>query len=76
MTFNPKSGKNIVADSGKAPSLEALLKVHEVAAILAISPRKLWEITNRGEIRCVRIGRLVRYKYQDLQAFIEQHHSS
>ena len=49
-----------------------LLKAAEAARILAISPRKLWEMTNCGEIPCVRLGRAVRYDHRDLVAFIER----
>ena len=37
-----------------------LLKAPEAARLLAIGTRKLWELTNRGEIPHVRIGRAVR----------------
>lgn len=48
-----------------------LLKPSEAATVLALSPRKLWSLTNAGEIRCVRIGRSVRYALADLQSWIE-----
>ena len=50
--------------------LPLLLKSQEAAETLAISPRKLWELTNCGEIPCVRIGRAVRYSVEDLQQWI------
>jgi excisionase family DNA binding protein len=53
--------------------MRALLKAREAAAVLAIGTRKLWELTNRGEIPCVRIGRAVRYATQDLSAYIAAH---
>lgn len=54
------------------PSSDAcLLKQDDAARRLAISPRKLWELTNRGEIPCVRIGRAVRYDPEDLRAWID-----
>ncbi len=54
-----------------APSPQALLlKPVDAARILSISPRLLWALTNRGEIRCVRIGRAVRYDPRDLMAWI------
>lgn len=49
-----------------------LLKAREAAAKLAISPRKLWELSNRGEIPSIRIGRGVRYAPADLDAYIAQ----
>ena len=48
-----------------------LLRANEAARTLALSERKLWELTNRGEIRSVRIGRAVRYDPKDLLAWIE-----
>jgi excisionase family DNA binding protein len=48
-----------------------LLKVREAANALNISERKLWEMTKRGAIPAVRIGRAVRYDPADLQAYIE-----
>jgi len=48
-----------------------LLRPREAADVLAISPRKLWELTNRGEIPCIRIGRSVRYDPDDLKKWID-----
>ncbi len=48
-----------------------LLTPRQAAAALNISPRKLWELTNRKEIACIRCGRAVRYSPTDLQAWIE-----
>ena len=48
-----------------------LLKPPEAAKTLAISPRKLWELTDSGEIPCIRIGRAVRYSLEDLRAWVQ-----
>lgn len=48
-----------------------LLKSEDAARVLAISPRKLWELTAAKEIECVRIGKCVRYSYDALQRFID-----
>lgn len=54
-----------------APAPQALLlKPVDAAASLSISPRTLWTLTDRGEIRCIRIGRAVRYDPRDLSAWI------
>jgi excisionase family DNA binding protein len=57
-----------------------LLTVREAATALAISERTLWELTHRGGLPCVRIGRSVRYVQADLDAWIAaqrvQHTSS
>lgn len=50
---------------------QLLLKPRAAATALAISPRKLWSLTNAGIIRCVRIDRAVRYDPADLRAWIE-----
>lgn len=47
-----------------------LMTVKDAAAYLAISERKLWDMSNTGEIPCVRLGRAVRYDLQDLDSFI------
>ncbi len=48
-----------------------LVNSSDAALLLAISKRKLWELTNTGEITCVRVGRLVRYSPEDLYEWIE-----
>jgi excisionase family DNA binding protein len=48
-----------------------LVTAAEAAKALAISPRKLWALTQSGEIPCVRIGRAVRYDPTDLRTWIE-----
>ncbi len=52
------------------PELRPLLKPDEAAGVLAISPRKLWELTASRVIPAVRIGRAVRYDPADLVAWI------
>jgi excisionase family DNA binding protein len=49
-----------------------LLTAREAAAALRISERSLWGLTQRGEVRAVRIGRTVRYDPRDLQSFIDR----
>jgi excisionase family DNA binding protein len=48
-----------------------LLTMRQAAQMLAIGERTMWELTRRGAIPCVRIGRSVRYSPLDLQAWIE-----
>jgi hypothetical protein len=51
-----------------------LLKPPEAAQRLSISERKLWGLTvPRGPLRCVRIGRSVRYSPADLAEYVENH---
>ncbi len=49
---------------------QMLINAKTAAALLSVSERTLWTLTNRGEIRCVRIGRAVRYDPEDLRAWI------
>lgn len=51
---------------------ELLMKPADAAKALAISARKLWQLTNRGAIPCVRIGRSVRYSPADLREWIDK----
>lgn len=44
-----------------------LLTTKQAADALAISERKLWELTNCGTIRAVRIGKAVRYATATLE---------
>ena len=48
-----------------------LLKSKEAAEKLAISQRKLYDLTKKNEITAVRIGRAVRYDLRDLLAWID-----
>ncbi len=51
---------------------QPLLRPRDAARALAISPRLLWSLTNRGEIPVVRIGRAVRYDPHDLRRWIDE----
>ncbi len=55
----------------KTATPRLLLRPSEAARALAISPRKLWAMTNCGEIPCVRLGRAVRYRPSDLTVWID-----
>lgn len=52
-------------------TIPQLLTAKQTAAVLAISPRKLWALTASFEIPHVRIGKAVRYKPSDLATWIE-----
>jgi excisionase family DNA binding protein len=43
----------------------------QAAKALAISERKLWELTNEEAIPCIRIGRAVRYDPADIRTWID-----
>jgi excisionase family DNA binding protein len=50
-----------------------LIDAHETARALSISERKLWGLTDKGEIPSVRIGRRVLYSVHALQGWIDGH---
>ncbi|HEX2858765.1 MAG TPA: helix-turn-helix domain-containing protein [Alphaproteobacteria bacterium] len=52
---------------------ERLLTPEEVAVILGVSPETLnvWRATKRYALPYVKAGRLVRYKLEDVEAFIQ-----
>lgn len=47
-----------------------LLTAKEAAIALRVSPRKLWEMTHRGDIPYVKLDRCLRYPLRDLEAWI------
>lgn len=48
-----------------------LLTSEKASEYLAISERKLWGLTApRGPLPCVKLGRSIRYKLKDLDAYI------
>ncbi len=49
-----------------------LLTPADAAKALAISPRKLWSMTDAGDIPRIKMGRSVRYSLADLQAWIKE----
>jgi len=49
-----------------------LIKVKAAADYLAISERKLWDLSQNGIIPVVRLGRSTRYDLIDLDNFIEK----
>lgn len=57
-------------------SSSPLMKPHEAADYLAVSPRTLWELTHRRGLPCVRIGRSVRYQESDLARWIDRNRTS
>lgn len=56
----------------KLPCQPILINVREASKALGISPRKLWELTSKAEIPCVRIGRRVLYDPRDLTRWIDR----
>ena len=50
--------------------METLMKAYEVAAVLGISRSAVFNLWRRGELPAVRIGKLIRCKPSDLEAYI------
>ncbi len=55
-------------DNGKGP----LLGVVAVAARLALSKQRVYQLVEVGALRAARIGRALRFDSVDLERFIEQ----
>jgi len=65
--------KSKLLDDLPLPAPEPLLlRPAEAARLLAISPRKLWELTNAREVPSIRIGRALRYPTEDLRSWIAE----
>jgi len=47
-----------------------LLRLHEVADRLSVSKSMAWKLAAYGQLRSVRIGRAVRVREADLDAYI------
>lgn len=47
-----------------------LLRIEEIAQRLAVSRSMAWKLIAYGELRAIRIGRAVRVRPQDLEAYI------
>jgi excisionase family DNA binding protein len=51
---------------------QLLISAKDAATALSISPRKLWSLTNAGQIDFVRIGRTVKYSPDHLREWISK----
>lgn len=49
-----------------------LLRPREAATLLSVSMRTLWRWTHTGRIPAVRVGRVIRYPYHALKAWVEE----
>jgi len=63
-----ETGSKHVDTVDGAPS--RLLRIEDVADRLAVSRSMAWKIIAYGQLRSVRIGRAVRVRPQDLDAYI------
>lgn len=55
----------------KPEDLDRLLTVAETATILSLRPARVYELVRQRVLRAVRVGRYVRVRSRDLQAWIE-----
>ncbi len=62
------------SESGRPPSrAEPLLRPSEVARLLACSTKTVYAWAASGFLPSVRLGRLVRFRAEDVQQFVEAH---
>jgi putative molybdopterin biosynthesis protein len=59
-----------VVPGGSSPTLA--LSVRDAARALSLGERKLWEMTNRGEIPHVRCGKRILYPLAALEAWLAE----
>lgn len=55
---------------------ERLLTADEVAALLQLRPSWVQEQTRRGNVPCVRLGRFVRYREEEIREWIARRAST
>ena len=53
-------------------SMPLLLTEVQAAALLSLSPRKVWELAAGGAIPFIKIGSIKRYRRADLEAWVEK----
>jgi excisionase family DNA binding protein len=56
---------------GSAQRVTGLLTPREVAELLQTTERHLERLVQAGRLRCVKVGRFVRFDPRDVSAFIE-----
>ena len=71
-TAKRTKGTHEVENDNFQDSQTLLLSSREAAKRLCISERTLWTLTDRGEIRCIRMGAAKRYPISELERFIER----
>lgn len=68
MASNPPS--IVTAPNGAGNTSKLLLTPREAAEALSVCEKTLFNLTRRGELPAVKIGRSVRYAVDDLRAFV------
>ena len=51
--------------------MDALMTPDEVSGILRVSKRQVYDLANEGALKSVRVGRAVRFRPADVQAFVD-----
>lgn len=59
-----------LVDTEQSTVTTGLLTSTQAARYLQVSPRTLWDLTDKREIASVHIGRLVRYTREDLDDYV------
>lgn len=54
------------------PAAGRLLRIEDIAQRLAVSRSMAWKLIAIGELRAIRIGRAVRVRPSDLEAYLAQ----
>lgn len=62
----------MLAPNDRPQNQKLLVTAKEAAAMLSMSERTLWSLSNRGDIPRIRVGRSIRYSIEDLSEFIDQ----
>ena len=70
MKLNPNDTDHTVSNTD-AISLVPLLTYRQVAELLGVTDRTVWELVRKGELKKVQVGRSVRIDPGDLRQFIE-----
>jgi excisionase family DNA binding protein len=59
-------------DANPISERKLALTYREAAQALGVSERKVWELVDKGQLKAVRIGRSVRIRRTDLEAFLAE----
>lgn len=68
-----ETGQPAVLSSSKAPCDDPIYRVHEAADRLKLPISSMYALAEKGEISFFRIGRLLRFRCSDLDAYIKSH---
>jgi excisionase family DNA binding protein len=63
----------VLNNNAKTTPAPLALRPKDAAKALGIGQRKLWELTKRGVIPCVKAGTCVLYPVEELRAWLSAH---